>query len=115
MNCIVCATDSAGHRVVVDMDSANVVGGFCTTCERAIFGACFTEYVADSPSHCCICGSTGKFIFLEWASRYENLDVVPEQPEELLETTNASTLCRTHYHILSSGSADWGPPARIDQ
>mgnify|MGYP000356767700 CR=1 FL=1 len=114
MNCIVCSTDSAGHRVVIDLESAYIEGGFCTACEQAIFGECFTEYVADTPSQCCICGSAGKFIFIEWSSRYQNLEVVPDQPEELLEAPNASTLCRTHYHVLASGSADWGGPAQID-
>lgn len=109
MDCIVCGTEAETHRLVVDTDAAHIDGAFCRPCERGIFGECFTQFAADDPSCCVVCGMDGRYVFVEWGSEYATLDALRRDIGRGLDDTDAPVLCRTHFCVLASDSAHWGP------
>lgn len=113
MECIVCGTDSAGHRTVVSVDSGAPVGGFCHACEAAVFGDCFDRFRAAAGGRCVACERDAAYAFLDWLERPGDETGETRAPSDAPDAdrdvpADAPALCRTHFQALTSESSDWG-------
>jgi len=109
MECIVCEEEFGGHRIVLDIESVDTIGGFCYDCESTIFGGCFDRFSADAAENCVICDHSAKYVFLDWLEQMDTEETPTGPTLTDSEWGDAPAFCSTHLQALASNSTAWIP------